>query len=359
MFSVCLGTLLLMVVPLISGGVLLEKGLQKTSFFTFVKSWMFGWLLIMGVYFPLALVTIFFRIPFFILNILFVIELVGLSLYGGYNWYSCFKRNKCKFSLLDARPLKDRIKDKNTWIIFITMGLIAMQFVAVVWLQTENADDAWYVNTAVSTWFTGNISDVDASGIQIPWNNMADYVLAPWPVFCASIAKLIGIHPTIFIHSILPGIVILLAYSTYALIGFEMCENKRDEVYVFLLIYSLLNVMSNFSTRSVGVFLLQRPWQGKALMTAIFIPLLFVSSARFMKESRTKQDGVILMLNMLVLNLVSSMSVPFSGLVYGSYLVVDIIKSKSFKRFFVNLIFFIPDLIIGLLFIAIKMGWLI
>ena len=358
MFSICLGILLLLVIPLISGGILLEKNLNKVSLFVLAKSWMMGWLLIMGMYLPLALIVIFFRGPFLLLNILFGIELLSLSLSGGYRWFFCLKKPGCKLCLFGDKSIKDNLKDRNTWYILMTMILIAMQFVAVVGLQTENADDAWYVNTAVSTWYTGHVSDVNASGVQVSWTNMADYVLAPWPVFCASISEFIGIHPTIFMHSILPGVVILLAYVVYFYIACQMCDNNRDEVCVFIMIYALLNVMSNFSTRSVGVFLLQRPWQGKALMTAIFIPMLFVTSAGFMKKSRTKTDGIMLFLNMLALNLVSSMSVPFSGLVYGSYMVVDIFKNKSLRRFLVNLIFLIPDFVIGILFIMIKMGWL-
>lgn len=359
MYSVCMGILILCIMPILCGGILLERCSNSMFLFVFMKAWLHGILMMFTLYLPLALIVTFCRLPFLTLNIMWLIGMFVLAFLGGKTWCSFVKNKETNFSFFKNCTFLERVRNKNTWYILVIIVLVTIQIVAVTVLQTQNDDDAWYVTTGASAWYTGNVSDVDATGNFAPWKSMADYVLSPWPVFCATVASLMKIHPTIFMHSILPAVIVIFAYVTYCYIGVTMFKDRKDQVYVFVMIYALLNIMGNFSSRSVGVFLLQRPWQGKAVMTSILIPMLFATSSKFMEEERTRRDGIVCLLNMVALLLVSSMSVPFSGLVFGSYMLVDLLRSHSIQRLFVNMTMLIPDLVIGILYICIRMEWLV
>ena len=238
----------------------------------------------------------------------------------------------------------------------ITILLILIQVFSVSFLQHTDDDDAWYVATAVTDWYTNTIGIYAAdTGELITWKSQADYIFAPWPVMCATFSQLVGIHPTILMHSILPSILLLLAYTVYWILGTDLFLQTPEKITTFLFFYSILNIWGGFSVRSPAMFLLLRVWQGKAIMAAALLPLLFFTTCNYLRNNNIK-TYILLFINNMAILLVSSMGVALSGLIILCFSVAEYISNRSFKAVAKLLCSLIPNLIIGSLYILLKLN---
>ena len=152
-----------------------------------------------------------------------------------------------------------------------------------VFLEHQDADDATYVvlvTDAVQTdtlyghdHYTG--ASLDEDGTRRPWLIGWQRILAPFPLLVAWYAKMSALHPAIMSHTVLPGVLIPLAFMVYYLLARTLFPDPEDH-WIFLLIMCTALVFGGFSAWSTGSFLLLRIWQGKALLPAIFLPLSFL-----------------------------------------------------------------------------------
>ena len=67
------------------------------------------------------------------------------------------------------------------------------------------------------------------------------YVLSLWPIFYAWLSKLIGVIPTIMAHTILPWLIIPLAYMVYGLLGKKLFPEDSGLQGMFLAFAVLLH----------------------------------------------------------------------------------------------------------------------
>lgn len=156
--------------------------------------------------------------------------------------------------------------------------LILFQLVLVTAYRHTDDDDAWYLGNAVSAYETGELFAYSPyTGNEMVLSDARDYVLSPLPIFWAALGKIMHIHPTVLAHTVAPGFLLLSAYSVYWLLAKRLFAKKEDkrQAWFFLLFINILNLFGFYSTRTSGVFLLFRSWQGKAVFCAILVPLLF------------------------------------------------------------------------------------
>lgn len=166
--------------------------------------------------------------------------------------------------------------------IIVLACMVVMTAVPVL-LKHQDADDATYValvTDVVQTetlygnhFFTG--ASLDENDTRRPWVIGWQRILAPFPLLVAWYAKMCAIHPAIMSHTILPGVLIPLAFMVYYLLAQTFFSGSEDQ-WIFLLIMCTALVFGGFSPWATGSFLLMRIWQGKALLAAIFLPLLFL-----------------------------------------------------------------------------------
>ena len=160
-----------------------------------------------------------------------------------------------------------------------------------VFLEHQDADDATYVVLVTDVVQTDTLYDyhfytgasLDKDGTRRPWLIGWQRILAPFPLLVAWYAKMSAIHPAIMSHTVLPGILIPLAFMVYYLLARTLFSDPEDH-WIFLLIMCTALVFGGFSAWSTGSFLLLRIWQGKALLPAIFLPLLFLLLVQEQKQ---------------------------------------------------------------------------
>ena len=241
----------------------------------------------------------------------------------------------------------------------LALLLIACQLILVVFFQHNDADDSWYVGTSVTTCETGSLFLYSPySGALLDWTNVKDYILSPLPILWAACAKLLGIHPTVFSHNVVPVLVVCFAYVVYFLLGTELLgtklsahkKNSSPDVWYFLVFVSILNLFGYYSTRTTGTFLLLRSWQGKAIYCAILLPLLFYYVLKVFKEPIGKWiSGMFL--TSLASCLTCFSAVTLTPLLIGAMCLTYAIAKKDIKVPLKMAVSIIPNVVLLLIYV--------
>ncbi|MDO5147439.1 MAG: DUF6077 domain-containing protein [Eubacteriales bacterium] len=164
----------------------------------------------------------------------------------------------------------------------------------------DDGDDAWYVGTAVVSYFTNTINRISPYTGEWMSSLPPDYTLSPWPVFCAVLGKLSRCHPAIIMHTFVPIIFIPMAYAVYAMIAAKLFDGNKEKVSWFLLFLCMINIFGYWSIRSTSTFLLFRIWQGKAILCNIIIPAVIYMFMDFVEEAEHKKTDKLMKLFLVI-----------------------------------------------------------
>ncbi len=309
-----------------------------------IPSYVIGYFTMMAICEVIAVPCAFFKLSFTVVIVLFYVAIavfITLSVI-----------HKSPATSLDIRGTLARIK-KFRWLEIIAavvmlavLGTIIMNSVMLV---VYDADDSRFVVTAADVMRTNKLFLTDPNtGItysQWPYGaDVAKDIVAPHAVFCAVMATSTLTSAVVFMHTIYPVILYIVATCVYYLLITELLQgneklskDKHLEAYkLFFIAFVYLYVIFHFSARSTAetVFLV-RLWQGKAILASIIIPaLLYVMMLIYNKtddSDKAQRPHLILYLLIIVLAgcLTSSMAtvlVPMFVLVYG--LVYGIVKKS-------------------------------
>lgn len=234
----------------------------------------------------------------------------------------------------------------------ICLVLIVFQMYMYVGTNTHiDDDDAYYVGTATTSVQTNTLFKYSPTTGELSGeHNDLRYKLGPFPVYYAIVSSWINIHPAIVAHCVLPIIFIIIVYSIYALLGYELFNKDLKNTIIFMLLFCFLNLFGNYSIRTTFSFLLFRIWQGKAILCNIIIPLIFYM---FLSEEK-KEDELITKITLFLVVwagvFTTTMGVAFPsivigvlGLLYGAY-------NKSIKSIFKHFLCCIPAICYGILY---------
>lgn len=203
-------------------------------------------------------------------------------------------------------------------LLIVLVGILYQILFVCLGLQSD-ADDAYYVGMAMTSFQTDTISVYHPYlGTPVKLKTMANYVLSPYPIFCAMWSKVLKIHPAILMRSILPAVNIAWSYVVYRLLAKKIFLTERKRI-IFLLIVVLANLFGAYSDRTSAVFLLQRVWQGKGALAAILIPMLWYLLIRLRKEGENTYVYVELFVTILAACLTSSMALFLCPVLMGAF----------------------------------------
>lgn len=307
---------------------------------SFLGNSIFGVLLMMSSYCIISIFFAFFRTKLSYATITWLvicILLIAFSLYKyGFRWISF--------------P-----KDISLDIYSITnYTLFFVQFFVISVFRHSELDDAWYVATATTDWYTNTLDVYNPyTGSETVAHMGLDYFLSRWPDLFASLAQISGIHPTILMHTVFPPILFIFAYAVYYYIGRVYLGNSTKKINIFMILMGTLNLFQQFSTRSPSAFLFLRIWQGKAIMVAVLLPLIFALCVEYAHKKDLNTWFFLLLANLSTC-FVSSMGVVLSGIAVGCNAIVYAIKEKRFSALFKMGFTLIPNLVIGILFILLS-----
>lgn len=222
--------------------------------------------------------------------------------------------------------------------IFVIIMIILQMFLSL-YLYTSNADDSFYVSWSEQAKQLEQYLNVDPSLGQETSNFDKIYIFNSWEIFNGFAARLLKINVTTLLHTIYPIILILLSYIAYYLL-IRRIDKKHSKI--MLLVLCWLFLFSGISARYRGYTLLVRIWQGKTILTNIFLPYILYQMLNLKLDLRKIIMLVITNIASMAFNPISIWMFP---LLYFFFTLVMFFK-KQIKNVFKMIIVIIPNLIL-------------
>ncbi|MBR2527989.1 MAG: hypothetical protein IKE58_05940 [Blautia sp.] len=194
-----------------------------------------------------------------------------------------------------------------------------------------DADDAFYVGTAVTDVATDSIYRYNPYTGYLYEHLPKRYVLSPFPAFTAVMSRLCGgINPAAFAHRVLPPVFLLLIYTVLARWGNFLFPRDRKKQGLFLFFSALVMQFSSWSIYNAGNFAMIRLWQGKALLAGGLLPLLICQGLEIlMAGQEEKSDWFFFFLNCLSCCFVSSMGILLAPLATGGLILMALLGKRK------------------------------
>lgn len=291
------------------GCILLDR---KTGDIDVLEKWNFGMVLMHAIFEIVVLAGTFTKMTLKNVTVFyFAILSVAIMIVG-------LIGNRTKKRVFSVGKIPSFSKKEMTLLLIVLVGILYQILFVCLGLQSD-ADDAYYVGMAMTSFQTDTISVYHPYlGTPVKLKTMANYVLSPYPIFWAMWSKVLKIHPAILMRSILPAINIAWSYVVYRLLAKKIFLTERKRI-IFLLIVVLANLFGAYSDRTSAVFLLQRVWQGKGALAAILIPMLWYLLIRLRKEGENTYVYVEVFVTILAACLTSSMALFLCPVLMGAF----------------------------------------
>ena len=191
--------------------------------------------------------------------------------------------------------------------------LIVVQMYAGIFYTHIDDDDAFYVATASTTLETDTVFQYNAYTGDEYESLPSRYVLS---------STVLG-HTGMFL------IFLPVAYFVYDLLGSFFWKNKRKERGLFLLFLAWMNIFGYYSVYTMSTFLLIRIWQGKAVLAAVILPLLFYYLLCAYKNEYQIQDIIQIFLTTGAAALTSSMGIFLAPIMVALGAFAGIIQTRK------------------------------
>ena len=340
MIKVLLCFLWLLFIPLVLGMILTRKMEKYKN--NLIFSWVLGYFIEFALFEILSVMIGLFTTDF---NPLFYGWIVLICIIFIASIILNYKRVKEIFKF-NVENIK-RLPISLTIIMVILIGI--QMYVPFRYMHVDD-DDSNFVAKATTTYETNTFYKYDDKG-EIKEKKDLRHELATFPIYTATIAKLIDINPAITAHTIFPVVFIPMAYSICFLIADNLFNGDKKKVAVFMILLSLIYIYGNYSRYSNFVRLLYRTWQGKSLVANITVPMLWLTYLDYSKNYRKNIYWITIIITMFASNLFSSMAVPLMPITLFALTVVYYIKDRKISDFLKSLVSVLPCLLCGILYL--------
>lgn len=268
----------LVIVPFLIGNLLQRAaGRQMGIAWSFIAGYLAMFALLEVIFVPLIL----FRAPFHTAVYLMAGALLLLSL------LSVFLCGKA--AAAEIRGSVGALRHQPA-IWYAAAVLVLLQAAMYAVFMVTDLDDAYFVATAATSLECDTMYQHSPYTGELMTTLEMRYVLSPMPMFIAFIARCTGFHAAVVAHTVLPVFLVVLAYLVYGFIGETFFPENWKDIGLFLVFLSLIHISSYYSAYTQGTFLLIRIWQGKAVLAAILLPLLFCLCCRVLSPQHGKGD---------------------------------------------------------------------
>lgn len=235
--------------------------------------------------------------------------------------------------------------------LYAAAALVLLQAAVYVFFMATDLDDAWYVASATTAQYYDTLYLNGAyTGIAVTSLNYR-YVLSAMPMLYAFLSEVTGMHAATVAHTILPVFFVPLAYMVYYLLADFLFRGRKDNAGIFLCLLSLIHISSYYSVYTQGTFLLIRIWQGKALLAAVLLPLLFYLCCRVMTQPAQKGDWALLFLTVSSCCMATSMGVALAPAMAAVFALLFGVLKKKWKETGRLALCFLPCAAVGALYL--------
>lgn len=264
------------------------------------------------------------------------------------------------FAILGAPEWKSLSFPK--WnVFFIAFVLLVLLQCVARWFQgVTDGDDAYFIGTAVNTYYGNRMYVLDPykgfhTGLDIR------HALSPGGVYLAFLSNCIKLHPAITAHIVFADLMLIVHYIVFFNIGKVLFDEAKHSS-LFACIICVFDVFGNYSLFTPATFLITRTWQGKSVIANICIPfavyLLLLLSKKEETGKMWKEKRLFYTIGAAVAML-GSVTMATSGLLLlpPMFLLGAVILSiyrKKWSIIVTTLIASLPSLAVGVLFMVLS-----
>lgn len=341
----------LLLIPYSVGNFILKIG--NKQYVHVGESLLYGYFLLWGSFEVVAVPVILLekklediiRIYGVIIVILFITSLFFQVLY--------FKRAKKKNKTKHWRKLSAATKLERGILMIIFFGLLLFQMYSNITMAYSDGDTAFYLPTTITALANGSMYQVNA---YTGFSSSLDYrhALAPFPIWIAMIARISGLHGAIMMQTVLPCVLILLAYVAMgSLMRILLGEEKKEAFWYAMILIEVITLFANYSLYTQGTFLLTRTAQGKAVLSSVVLPGLLVLLYKYLQETGRGHKwavGLVLLSAMLAACLCSTLGTFLGALCVAMTALIYMIDQRKMTDGIKMGLFCIPSVIMALLY---------
>ncbi len=235
-----------------------------------------------------------------------------------------------------AKPQKQVLPDKCRLSSYLALVLMALIIGVVIYqsvvLRNADADDSRFVVNAVEMVRTDRMYLTNpATGKEISRfkGELAKDVVAPWAVFPASASRWVGVSPTVFMHSVVPILMVILVSLAYYLLSRKFFPKGWGGRCFFVFLLWLINIYGYYSIYGPETFIMIRSWQGKAVVASFAIPMMIYIFFCIYEEPKNWGRYISLLAVNLCMCFLSSMGLVIGAVMIGCYAIVYAIAKRN------------------------------
>ena len=246
-------------------------------------------------------------------------------------------------SFFIKNKINTEIKKSQIFLTSLVCICVIFQIVLTTITYKSNADDSFYVSLSATNIDSESIYKEEPSmGYKTDDTLLSAVEQIPTIELQISIwSKLFNINPAIICHSLIPMLIIFIAYLSYYYFAKIFFNDKYSKI--FLIFLSIIFLFTGFSTRFRPGYLLTRTWQGKTIFLSIGLTMVIASLIKMDKKMKFKNVIILFISNLssIALSSTAIFIIPFAYLGFG---VLKLIKLK-WKDILYLIISFIPVII--------------
>ena len=181
--------------------------------------------------------------------------------------------------LLALGPVDHRAPPR-AFVVFAGVFLAAQVVLTTAWSRPD-WDDCMYLAAVVDYQQAAALNAEEPThreGLAVP----AAHRTLTWELWGAVVARLTGADAMTLFHTLLPPLLVLLAYAAYAALLREWLSRRWLPLAVAML--SAFHLWGISGHEVAANFLLPRPWQGKSVLLHIALPLTALLVMRFCRR---------------------------------------------------------------------------
>ena len=317
-------------IPYILGKFLIRKEENDILY-----SWVLGYVIEMAVYLFMAIPMIVNRVRFDVLLKYYNITIYTLTI---------LSMIICRKKLIP----KKKEKSKVTFFQVVAILLIVLQVFIKFKYANVNNDDSSFVVLGAQMIVSG---EMYYEGPDSPLNIRR--ALAPISAFFATLSQNLGIHVTIVMHTIEPMIFMVIGGIVFYQLGRVLFKGNKEAPYIFVSFF-ILSYTYFFTTKGAGLYFLQFTWFGRALIGAIFFPLLWKTLLEISDNHDTFQNWLTVLLIVSASCLCSEMAIALVSTSIAVIAFINVIRNRKVLYVIKSMICIIPCIILGVLYLVLS-----
>ena len=199
---------------------------------------------------------------------------------------------------LSKSPKSDRPKLRSIiehrqpidMVMLLAVCLIAVQVGMYICGQHLDEDDARWMAEANDALSKGKMylyNPATGDYIGTYRGEMVKDVYSPWAMYIAVISRVTMIRPVVMAHTIYAPVLLILSYMVYQRLSGQLFKGAIER-HIFVLSVAVINLFFAGNPYTQSVFTLTRIWQGKAVVAAVIIPLIYSIYLAIENEDTTR-----------------------------------------------------------------------